>query len=390
MTVLVIDDHEIQRKVLVERLNNLKVGKVLEASDGIQGLAKIQELPTIDLILCDLDMPNMDGLEVIRQLAELHCTSAIAMLSAVEPVVLACAELMTKEKPIVFLGAVSKPVSGDQLRELLGQASFRHSIRPPQNAQRPLEEIRAALAGNQFVPYFQPIVRASDLKPVGAEALARWKHPEYGVLSPARFLDTLEQQGGIDALTWAMIDQSLVEIKRWQEAGFLLTLAINLSGNFMGRRGVALALDEKVQAAGVSVNDVTFEVTESIALTSVPECLENLARIRMLGYKLAADDFGTANASMQQLIRVPFQSLKLDRSFVVTGMKDPRAWTVLETSVSLAEKLHMVSVIEGVENAEELDKVSTLKADLYQGFYFARPLAPDSFLEWLQNYKPKK
>ena len=386
--VLVVDDHDLQRRVLVRLIENEGVRAVHEASDG-EGALEILQNGEIDVVLCDLDMPGVDGLGVVRALVDERSPVAFALLSAVEPVILDCVELMTESKPIRFLGAIEKPVSVVRLRALLLESTVELSRRE-RPEPRALSEIKEALVGDQLVPYFQPIVDARTGALRGVEALARWEHPGDGTLSPAVFLPTLEEYDGTNALTWVILEKTLAFIKRTESAGLHIPVSVNLSAGFLGRNGVAGAISAKLSGAGVPPARISFEVTEGVALTTVVDALENLARLRMRGHRLIIDDFGTEYASLRQLVRVPFQVMKLDHHFVREAMSHVRAFGVLRSAVAMARELTMETVIEGVETNAERERLASVDCDMHQGFHYGRAIPADELIDRARANLPQR
>ena len=384
LAVLVIDDQKLQRDILTKRLEHHGVGRVYEARDGGEGI-EILATQKVDLVLCDLDMPKVDGLAVVRALIESASSVRFALLSAAEPVVLECVEMMTEGQPIRFLGALEKPIHDDKLSRLLDGALMTMVPPRPKPQARPLSEITLGLSRNEFVPYFQPVVDATNGKVVSAEALARWQHPTEGVLSPYFFLDRMEAMDGCTGLTWAVLDGVLEFLQSTQELFPDLSISVNLSGGFLAHTGVSHDIANRISKFGVSAHQVTFELTESTALTKVVESLENLTRLRLRGHRIAVDDFGSAYASLRQLVRVPFHVMKFDRTFLRDAMHLERAWTILKSSVQMATDLKMTTVIEGVETREERERLLGLGATYHQGYYYARPMAGAELITWMQK-----
>ena len=227
LAVLVVEDHDFQRKVLARQLLALGATEVLEAGDGEQALELLRERDTgVQLILCDLDMPRMDGMEFMRHLGERGSTASLVITSASDVALLNSVQMMCQAYGIRPLGVLEKPLDTERLRALMVQSRRPVAAKTARPAGRlpefSLEQIAAGLRLGQFEPFFQPKVALADGRIVGAEALARWRHPEHGVIAPFAFIDTLEQSGNIDALTFQMLEQAARACQGWRARGMAL------------------------------------------------------------------------------------------------------------------------------------------------------------------------
>jgi EAL domain-containing protein (putative c-di-GMP-specific phosphodiesterase class I) len=215
---------------------------------------------------------------------------------------------------------------------------------------------------------------------VGMEALARWNHPEHGLVTPQAFIGVLELAGDIDLLTLAMVEQAATACRRLHERGLATTVSVNLSLVSLVDTTMADRLTKVVRAAGLDPRFVIFEITETAAMTQVAPALENLARLRMRGFGLSVDDFGTGFASLQQLMRAPFTELKIDQGFVTGCSVNAEARVIVESSVEMARKLGISSVAEGVESLADWEVVKATGCEIAQGHYIAEPMEESLFV----------
>ena len=387
LTVLVVEDHEFQRELMVGMLQRLNARKIESAEDGQQALNVLSSV-AVDLIISDVDMPGMDGLEFMRHLAAMDYRGSVILVSAIESALLGAAEAMTKAYGITLLGVISKPVT----RAALARLIVRHAPpaatskeKPPSARVFSLEEIIRALEANQFEPFFQPKVDLTTRRVVGAEALARWRHPRHGVVPPAAFIKILEDVGRIDDLMWVMLRKGVAFCSSVNATGVESSIAINLS--LMSLNNVALAnqIAEIVKAHNVRPSQVCLEITETAATTNLAAALENLTRLRMKGFTLSIDDFGTGYSSMQQLTRIPFTELKVDRTFVMNAATNEAARIILKSSLHLARELNIKAVGEGVETQQEWDLLQDLGCDLAQGYFVAKPMDAAAYMKWTRT-----
>ncbi|HEX4329155.1 MAG TPA: EAL domain-containing response regulator [Burkholderiales bacterium] len=386
-----VEDHDFQRQVALSFLAQLGVRQVIEAADGREALDKIRGAPwPVDVALCDLDMPGMDGVQFIRHLAEDQLVTSVILQSGLETQLIASVEGMARAHGLTVLGTIEKPVTAQKLYNLLSRykpGTTPRKVVPPSITP---EDIRRGLAENEFVAYYQPKVEFQNLKLAGVEALARWRHKEKGLLAPATFIDVAERNGLIDALTMRMLETGFTQQKTWAERGLVTQVAINLSLAYLGQTNVADVIFGLAARLGVSPKLVTLEVTESLVTTNLTYVLENLARLRMRGFGISIDDYGTGFSSMQQLSRIPFTELKIDQSFVTGATNRPNLRVILESSLQLAHKLGLKAVAEGIEKDEEWALLKSLDCDVAQGYFIARPMPGDAVLDWNTTWSSQK
>ncbi len=391
LTVLVAEDHDFQRRTMATMLRSLGV-QVLEACDGKQALTLIRDRApaTVDLILCDLDMPGMDGMELIRHLGEVNSMASVVIFSAEEPALLASVEKMTQAYNIKLLGVIEKPASLNQFRDIIARHK-RFRPKPKLSSICALNfeigEILRGVRHKEFEPFFQPRVSLMTGRMLGAEALARWRHPMHGVIPPRDFIALLEKSGGINELTYHMLERSAQTCCGWHEKGFEWTVSVNLSLVSLTDVMLADRITEIVRSTRLDPRHMTIEITESAAMSNVAQALENLTRLRMHGFGLSIDDYGTGYASMQQLTRIPFTELKIDRGFVTGCVTNNATRAIVESSVGIAQRLNIKSVAEGVESQADWDVLKTIGCDVAQGYFIAKPMDANSFLEFCTNYK---
>ena len=383
---LVAEDHDFQRNVVVRMLDGLGAKSVHEAADGHVALAIIRDPKRpVDIVICDLDMPGMDGMEFIRRLGECESPVSVIIASALERNLIASVETMTEAYGIELLGVVEKPLNPAKLGLLIErhQAAQARRDRPGTTAPSfTLEEIVEGLRNDEFEPFFQPKVELATGKIKGAEALARWRHPYRGIVAPQAFIGQLEESGMIDELMKVMLRKSAVLCRNWLSTGLQATVSVNLSPKSLGDVHLADRVTQLVLDQGLEPRHMVLEVTESAATTEVGRALENLARLRMKGFGLSIDDYGTGYASMQQLTRIAFTELKIDQSFVTNATKQASARVILESSLDMAKKLNITAVAEGVETQADWDLLRQLGCAHAQGYFIARPMEAGVYLDW--------
>jgi EAL domain-containing protein (putative c-di-GMP-specific phosphodiesterase class I) len=383
LIALVVEDDDFQRRTVARMLRSLGAREVQEVGDGRQALASIQGSAPADLVVCDLDMPEMDGMEFIRHLGEANSAVSIIIASAQEPSLLNSVNKMARAYGVRLLGVIEKPVTLKALENLIAL----HGLPKPRPAHASagdpsfsLEQILHGVQEKQFEPFFQPKVALATGKVLGAEALARWRHPEHGLVAPYAFIALLEQSGNIDALTLLMLEKAALACCAWHERGMGLTVSVNLSLVSLAETMLANRITETVRVAGLEPRHMILEITETAAMTEVAPALENLARLRMRGFGLSVDDYGTGFSSLRQLTRVPFTELKIDQSFVTSCAANASSRAIVESSVEMARRLNIKSVAEGVETQADWDVLQAVGCDLAQGYFIAKPMQESEFL----------
>ena len=235
--------------------------------------------------------------------------------------------------------------------------------------------IRQALAGDAFELYFQPKYRLDDGRLQGMEVLLRWFHPEWGAVSPARFIPFAEKHGLARGIGDWVLRQTCAQIRLWQAQGLTVPrLAVNLSAQHFECRDLHGQLRAILAEYGVRPAQLELEITEGTALGNTGAHLALLRQLRAEGFGLAIDDFGTGYSSLSYLTRLPATSLKIDRAFVSRIKADTRHDPVVEAVIVLGHSLGMEVVAEGVENAAQAEFLRSKGCDLVQGFHFSRPL----------------
>jgi len=390
LSVLVVEDDDFQREMLIKMLTSLRATSIANAGNGKLALEIIRKnkANTIDVVLCDLNMPEMDGMEFLRHLGEEHHNLSIIITSALDSRLLASVAKMTQIYGIKLLGTIEKPIMPEPLKFLLSKhtRSERKALVSHDEAKKyALGEILAGVRDHQFVPFFQPKVDLRTGKIIGAEALARWIHPHHGVVTPYAFIPQLEESANIDELTFIMLEQTARQCRLFLDLGHPLTMSVNLSLVSLDDPVLADTITNLVRHVGIDPRYIVLEITESAAVSNVARVLENLARLCMNGFALSIDDYGTGYSSMQQLSRIAFSELKIDQSFVKDFADSAELRVIVESSIDMAHKLQIKCVAEGVESQQDWENLKRMSCDVAQGYYIAKPMSAADFLKFVQH-----
>lgn len=345
LRILVVEDDGFQRKMLATLLHNLGITEVHQADCGTTALELLSAGDlAIDIIITDLNMPGMDGMEFIRHLGDSDFKAPLIISSALDSTLIQSVQLMTTAYGIMLLGTLEKPPKGeDLLQAIIAYTHIRKrspSYAPPR--QYSLAEISVGLETGQFEPYFQPKVKLSNGRLCGFEALARWRHPDKGVLSPYFFIENMESGGLIDRLTDIMLDKASWWCAAWRNSGLDIKVSVNLSVHSLSDADLADRLIKLVHGQGVEPRHIILEITETGFMAGRGIGLENLARLKMNGFTLSIDDYGTGYSSIQQLNLIAASELKIDRSFVTNAGQKRSSRVILQSSLEMAKKTQPV------------------------------------------------
>jgi EAL domain-containing protein (putative c-di-GMP-specific phosphodiesterase class I)/AmiR/NasT family two-component response regulator len=386
--VLILEDHDFQRTIGVQILERCGALEVLEAADGVSALAQITHGgQPVDVLVCDLSMPGMDGLAFLRHLSETGSKSSVILCSALDSSIIRAAEIMAKSYGLHIVGVVDKPLSQAKLMPLLLRHFSRNLATPrPKVELLALKDIQAGIAQQQFLPFFQPKIDIRSGRMVGVEALMRWRHPELGLVPPAAFIPVMEEHRLITPISYTIVGAALAHCRRWRDQGMDISVSVNVSVDSLSDTSLPDRLEAMVVSAGLVPNALVIEITETVAMTDLGRALETLARCRIKGFDLSIDDYGTGFSSMQQLTRLPLSEIKIDQSFVTGASGQTILQALIETSVTIAQRLKLRSVAEGVETRDDWGTVARLGCEIAQGYFIARPMAGEDLDGWYATW----
>ncbi|MDP2821101.1 MAG: EAL domain-containing response regulator [Sulfuritalea sp.] len=391
LRLMVVDDEPFMRKLLgrlLETLGYTSVSAQASGGEALEALAGPFGPP--DLILLDLNMPEMDGIEFVRHLVERCYDGSLVLISGEDERMLQAASKLVQAHRIKVLGHLHKPVVPEALAALLAKWTPPVSGRPRVvKASYDAEAVRAAIANRELVNYYQPKVAVSDGRVVGVETLVRWQHPADGMVFPDQFIGVAEASGLIDELTRTVLSAALTQTRAWRDAGLDLRVSVNVSMDNLVALGFADYAAAAAATAGVPPADIVLEVTESRLMADLRAPLEILTRLRLKRFRLSIDDFGTGHSSLAQLRDMPFDELKIDRGFVHGASANPTLRAILESNLNLARQLGMEVVAEGVEDEEDWDLLRRTHCDLAQGYFIARPMPAAEISGWILKWQAR-
>jgi EAL domain-containing protein (putative c-di-GMP-specific phosphodiesterase class I)/FixJ family two-component response regulator len=377
--ILVVEDDVFQQKILKSMLQKTCDAPVHIVNNGKQAIDYLTAGHQPNLILCDLNMPEMDGIELLRRLAQKETDAYIVLSSSVAPDLQQAVMRMANYYGLKKITNLNKPINIAKLQHLFSNLPKEHVHTNQCNIQINDSEIINAFKNDQFTPHFQAHFEREALEITGAEALIRWQHPEHGLLTPYYFLDRVYLLNLGSKLTKMMLDRSIHRCANWHKNGWPLHISVNVSHSDLADVTFTDMVLSLLAHYKLPNRYLTVEVTETELSPNLAQSLENLTRLRLNGVEVSIDDFGTGHSSLSQLIYSPFTELKIDQSFTNNMMSDNKQMAAVKGSIAIAKSLGLRIVAEGVEDQATQDALVEMGCDLLQGYYLSKPISEQAF-----------
>nr|WP_178125082.1 MULTISPECIES: EAL domain-containing response regulator [unclassified Pseudomonas] len=384
--VLVLDDHPIQCMKVKQLLEEAGFGPVDTTLDARQALAMLHQ-QVYDLVLVDLHMPEMDGVQFINALTGVERVPILAIVSSCSRRLMNSVSLMAKEKGLAVLGTFPKPLEDVHVREICRIIGSGHRlpsrIKPESETVFDRQTLERAIERRELQARFQPRRSLSSGKIVGAEALVRWHNPSFGLLMPDSFLGSISRHHLERDLLFLMLDDAILAQKNWHALGHRITVSVNLPTGLLDDPELPDLLQQVTCASGLATSDICFELLETERPLAPGQYHMGASRLRLKGFGLAQDDFGMGYSSIYSLISTPFTEMKIDRHFVHGAAADESRAAALVAAVQLGRQLGLEVVAEGVESARDLEFLRQIGCDSAQGFLISTALELDAFSQLL-------
>lgn len=387
--ILILDDDTFMLKLLTRMLAKLGYSAVTTCDNGSDALRKIDQIDTRpELILLDLNMPDMDGIEFVRYLVDRDYRGKLILVSGEDERMLRTAEKLVQAHKIPMLGYLHKPVDPDKLSEILQKWTESIAASPlPISKAYSAADIQSAITHQELVNYYQPKVSVVSGEVIGVETLVRWHHPQDGVITPNRFIQVAEANNLIDDLTRSVLTQAIIQAGKWHQEGQTLRVSINVTMDNLASLDFQDMVVNLVNENNLPPQKIVIEITESQVMgpdARVP--LEILTRLRLKRFHLSIDDFGTGHSSLAQLRDIPFNELKIDQGFVHRAWQDDTLRAIYDASLAMGKQLGMDIVAEGVEDRSDWDLLRQTGCDMAQGNFISEPLLPADLPIWQQTW----
>ncbi|MCP5161563.1 MAG: EAL domain-containing response regulator [Hahellaceae bacterium] len=390
LNILVVDDDAFMRDLVKMTLALFKPGLITLAPSGKEAIEILKQGDdNYHIIMLDLLMPDMDGIETLRHLSKLEYQGGLILFSGADSSVLRAAVNVARGRFLNVLGSIAKPVKAAALSHILEEYDFFLTRQPDTTQISTLSETEFSegLSQGALTLYYQPQIDIKSGMVVGLEALARWKTTRHAILGPSAFMPLAESPAFIHQFAEQTLLLALDDISRWGKQARLLDVAVNISAAALDLIDLPEKIAYQCQAYGIESERLSIELTETMLDRDLVNSLEVLTRLRMRSIGLSLDDFGTGYSSLERLKSIPFDELKIDGSFVRGANTDPAACAIFESSVSLGKQLNLTIVAEGVETRDDWLRAAEFGCDIVQGYFAARPMPADQLDAWLNQWK---
>ncbi|MDP5212593.1 EAL domain-containing response regulator [Pseudoalteromonas tunicata] len=388
--IVLIDDSPALLLILHAQLSQLGFKYIDTFTNAEAALKKIQSnIHFYAAVFTDLNMPKMDGMEFIRHLGKSQFNGGVIIVSEMDPKVISLASELAKENNCHLIGNIPKPIEQHKLKMLL--VKLNDFVTKKENIINQMTEsdLINAIKNGRLLPYYQPKISNLDNKVYSVEVLARISSDNTNqVIQPSMFIPTAEKYNLTDAFSFQLFNKAMADFKSLSNSfGPDLKMAINISPNQLTDFLIPEKIDELREQHAIEAKNIILEITEEYALKSNAQ-LETLNRLRMRGYSISLDDFGTGFTNLTQLRTLPFTEIKIDRSLIRDIHIDNFSQVVVNSLAQIAIEQHFTLVAEGIENFNELEYLQRhFKLEvLLQGYLICRPKPCKELITWHQNW----
>lgn len=390
---LIVDDDPAFQEEAKNLIQAAGIETTESALDGLEALEVLnQQQHKIDIIFCGLNMPNMDGVAFIRELGKLNYTGGFVIVSSEDLYLTEAIKRLARIQKIDVLGTIEKPISQDALSSVFNTKSAINLGAKNTNQSSSVwsgKRVNQYIDEQRFLPFYQPKLSLISKKVESVEILGRILGDNGEYEAPMHFLDAAESTGAITRATEVLSEQVATDLAKWQEQGRHLKASLNLSPLSLSDVQLPDRLETIFKKHNVDRRLITLEVTENKVMSYGADMLDVLARLRLKGFRLSLDDFGTGAASIEQLRLYPFNEIKIDQSFIKDVIDNPFSRIAVETALKIAQQLDLRIVAEGIESKSALRYMRKLGVDEVQGFLISRPMTADAFHRWILDINAK-
>lgn len=379
---LIAEDHPLQRRVLAQLLTGLGATTVHQAEDGAKALEILRDPSRpIDIIVSDVSMPGMDGLELVRHMAAGASPTALIITSALRPDVLASVANTAVAYGVRLLGVVGKPVSAVKLVPLVKLFREMQARIDPTGAS--LAELAQALSRDEFEARYEPWADMETAQVVGFHARPFWRHPTQGLLAPDAFVPSAESYGLLDSVMWLTLQQASHHWQGWSQQGRKPKLWLSLCPTSLLAPDIAKRIVKLVRSAGIDPGRVVLGVTEAAVDGERAQTMETMARLRVAGFKLGVEDFGSGPMWSEKLAPLSFTDLKISAELVRGARSARSAEAGLVVALDAAQQLKLPATAEGVDGLDQWNLLQNWGCRFAQGPFVGPSLHADEVVPWL-------
>ncbi len=377
-SAMVIDDHLLQTTLLTHALRRHDAH--VRSFDCVNEAIKCARTTHIDVIFCDIMMPEKDGIDMMEMLNDINYQGKVVIISALDLTMISALQAMCAGFSFEVVGKLHKPYAQDEVADIIRNIQKEHHKKRDFSSPIVVEdqEFILSLSEGRVKNYYQPLINTKTGEVWGYEALARWYHPTHGVLSPYYFLPIVERCDLSKALFEVVLGNVIEDIK---SSGITKQISINAEQANLADHNFASYVLQRCLEHGINPEQLTIEITERDTFQDSAALYKNLLKLRMSGVSVSIDDFGTGSSTFEKLAQLPFNELKIDRSFVYGIDCDPKKRNIVASIRALAKGLNIHVVAEGVEDEETMEVMREYEIDLCQGFYINKPMPLEAITE---------
>lgn len=378
LKILLVDDQILQLSALSFQLKSLGVENITQSTNALEAL-KMVEQEEFDIVFTDLMMPEIDGVAFIKRLGSLEFKGSLVIISSLDDVIRETVKYMANKLSFSSIHELRKPLSAIRVQDILHCAiksrDAVHELINLDTSHVNVDDVKYGLQNGQFINFYQPQIDYQSKIMVAVEVLARWKHPEYGMLFPNEFFPIIESENLEYELFKVILDNTLQELAKGE---LTCRVSINVTQNDLEVSGFSCYFIEQCERYEVSPELFTIELTEQGIYEDTVNLIGNIVRLRMHGVGISIDDFGTGNSSYLKIAQLPFTEIKIDRSFVDKCFHNEAKLSVIKSICTLSDNMDLKLVSEGVEDRETWLLMKELGVDVCQGYYTGRPVTIDA------------
>lgn len=391
LSILIIDDEPFILDLTTRILKKLGYESLVTAADGQSALIKlVTSKKNPDLVICDMNMPGMDGIEFMRRANEARFEGGFILLSGEDQRILESAFEFATAYNLNMLGVLSKPLKPAALEQLIGKLNADHGPSLVPHISISEQELRRGIRNaesEQLLLLVLPKIDMASRKIIGVEALIGWRGLDDKIVGPENFVPLAIELGLYQELSERMYRKAVQQTAEWLAAGLDIKTTVRFSIDFFVNSEFPDFIFSSTKEMNVDPSRIILEVTEGEVVLNSVGCLEAMMRFRMRKFGLSIDDFGSGHTTIAQLTSLPFTEVKINRAFEQGAIDNARARGVLDACVALAKHLQMTIVANGAVDNADWVLAEQLGVDYIEGPYCSPPLTVDEFQEFQASWQ---